>query len=236
MRSGNFDLKSLANYLHLTGQQVSKLAEKGKIPGRRVDGDWRFPRAEIHQWLERRIGQTDEVEELAEMENALQRSARADEQQAISIAQMLPPEAICTSLPAKTRSSAISAMVTLAANTGLLWDPEKMVEAVRAREEMHPTALENGVALLHPRQPMASILGQAFLALGRTSAGVPFGGSDGTLTDVFFLICSTSDGGHLRTLARLSRMIGADGFLGALREAPDAASAHALIAETESRL
>ncbi len=33
-----------------------------------------------------------------------------------------------------------------------------MAEAVRSREQMQPTALENGVALLHPRRPMAKIL------------------------------------------------------------------------------
>jgi PTS system nitrogen regulatory IIA component len=127
-------------------------------------------------------------------------------------------------------------MVELAAGTGLLWDPDKMVEAVRSREEMHPTALENGVALLHPRRPMASILGEPFLALGITRSGIPFGGSGGMLTDVFFLICSTEDRGHLRTLARLSRLIGAGGLLDPLRRAPDADSAHALLIETEEEL
>ena len=235
MPNDDFDIESLAAYLHLSPQQVARLADRGKLPGRKVAGQWRFSCAEIHHWLEERIGLSDE-DELVDVEGVLRSEEAAGTPEAISIAELLPCQAIEIPLKARTRNSVFTAMVDVAARTGWLWDPEKMVEAVRAREEMHPTALENGVALLHPRQPMASILGQAFLALGRTSAGVPFGGSDGTLTDVFFLICSTSDGGHLRTLARLSRMIGADGFLGALREAPDAASAHALIAETESRL
>jgi PTS system nitrogen regulatory IIA component len=127
-----------------------------------------------------------------------------------------------------------NAMVEVAARTGWLWDPEKMAQAVRAREEMYPTALDNGVALLHPRRPMANILGQPFLALGCTSTGIPFGGGRGGLTDVFFLICSVEDRGHLRALARLSRVIMADGFLEALRQAPDAKSAHRLIVDTEA--
>jgi PTS system nitrogen regulatory IIA component len=110
-----------------------------------------------------------------------------------------------------------------------------MLEAVRAREDMYPTSVEGGVALLHPRRPMPNVLGQAFLALGRTTAGIPFGGPGG-LTDVFFLICSVSDRSHLRTLARLSRVVSAPGFLAALRDAPGAQSAHRLVAETERNL
>jgi len=40
-----------------------------------------------------------------------------------------------------------------------------------------------GVALLHPRRPQASILGEAVLALGITGQGIPFGGTSG-LTDL----------------------------------------------------
>ena len=111
----------------------------------------------------------------------------------------------------------------------------QMPEAVKAREDMHSTALENGVALLHPRRPMAKILGQPFLALGCTSSGIPFGGAD-PLTDVFFLICSMEDRGHLRVLARLSRILTSPGFLNALHRVTDAAAAHQLIVETEEKL
>ena len=113
---------------------------------------------------------------------------------------------------------------------------DHLVEAVRSREKMHPTALENGVALLHPRRPMANLLGQAFIALGRTPAGIPFGDSEGTLTDVFFLICSIEDRGHLRALARLSRIITTPGFVERLRAAPDGRAIHQHIAETELQL
>ncbi len=58
----------------------------------------------------------------------------------------------------------------------------------------------------------------------------------GALTDLYFLICSTDDGGHLRVLARLSRLIGDAELLEALRQAPDAASARAVITQREARL
>jgi mannitol/fructose-specific phosphotransferase system IIA component (Ntr-type) len=56
------------------------------------------------------------------------------------------------------------------------------------------------------------------------------------LTDVFFLICSDSDQGHLRILARLSRLINCVDFLTELRACPDAQAAHELFLARERLL
>lgn len=231
----DFDLDSLAAYLHLTPQKVGRLADRGNLPGRKVAGQWRFSRAEIHHWLENRIGLADE-DELLNVEGVLRRGRGPEDAQEIVLADLLLPEAIAVPLLAKTRNSVITAMVNLAAATGYLWDPEKMAAAVRDREEMHPTAMDNGVAMLHPRRPMPTILGQPLLAFGRSASGIPFGGGFGNLTDLFFLICSVDDRGHLRTLARLARVLGLPGFLQSLRETPDASSARRLFADAERGL
>ena len=234
MSQDDFDIDSLATYLHLTPPQVGKLADRGKLPGRKVGGQWRFSQAEVHHWLEQRIGLSDGGE-LIQVEGVLRRAAGHGPTEDVSLAALLPVEGIAVPLAARTRNSVITGMVELAADTGLLWDPKAMADAVRAREDMHPTALEIGVALMHPRRPMAKILAQPLLALGRTASSIPFG-AGAPMTDIFFLICSTEDRGHLRILARLSRLLTVPGFLAALREAPDAKTAHRLIAETEITL
>jgi PTS system nitrogen regulatory IIA component len=74
------------------------------------------------------------------------------------------------------------------------------------------------------------------LAFGRTERGIPFASQRGLLTDLFFLVCSVDDSGHLRTLARLSRLIGSEGFLDELRAATDAQSVHDLVARREAEM
>lgn len=231
MAQDDFNIDRLAAYLHMMPATVLKLAERGKLPGRRIGGEWRFSAAEIHHWLEDRIGISGD-EELAQMEGALERATRTSSDE-ISIARLIPEDAIEAPLGARTRTSVISKMCMLAADTGLLWDADKMADAVRAREDMHSTALDNGVALLHPRRPMPSILEEAVLALGISPGGIPFG-SAGSLTDIFFLICSTSDHEHLQILARLSRIINDPDFLAAMRSVQSAAAAHRLIEEREA--
>jgi PTS system nitrogen regulatory IIA component len=234
MAQEDYDVDRLAEYLHMMPAAVVKLAERGKLPGRRVGGQWRFSAAEIHHWLEDRIGLSDD-EQLVHVEGALDRASTSVEPAEISIADLLSEEAIETPLNARTRGSVIARMTELAARTHLLWDPAQMAEAVRAREEMHSTALDNGVALLHPRRPMPAILAEAVLALGVTPRGIPFG-SGGSLTDIFFLICSTSDHEHLRILARLSRVINDQDFLAAVRAAKDAATLRRLIRDREAAI
>lgn len=231
MSTGDYDIDSLAAYLHLTAAQVRKMADRGRLPGRRIGGAWKFPAAEIHHWLEDSIGASDNDGELARVEGVLRQASPGAKD--ISIADALPLEAMAVPLNARTRKSVINRMVQLAATTGWLWDPDKMAEAVAAREKLHSTALDIGVALLHPRRPQPNILAQAFLAFGRTQQGIPFGDSRGRLTDVYFLILSTDDRGHLRTLARLSRLIGDPQLLEALRTAATAADVHQAIADHE---
>lgn len=234
MSSKDFDIDSLATYLHLTPAQVAKMAERGRLPGRKIGGQWRFSEADIHHWLEERIGAADD-EGLEQVESVLDRRA-GESRELVCIADLLPLEAIAVPLAARTNHSVIDKMTQLAANTGRLWDPEKMAAAVREREKLHPTALDIGVALLHPRRPLPGILAEPVLALGRTHQGIPFGGDRGDLTDVFFLICSTDDQVHLRTLARLSRLLSNSRFLEGIRAADDAVAAHAWITQLEEEL
>ncbi|MHC4472377.1 MAG: PTS sugar transporter subunit IIA [Planctomycetota bacterium] len=231
----DFDLDSLAAYLHLDPAKVRRMADRGKIPGRRVGGAWRFARAEIHHWLEERILDSDENER-ARLETVLERDAGPSEAEETTLEALLPVEAVAVPLAARTKASVISSMVDLAAGTGWLWDPDRMNEAVRQREDLLPTAVEGGVALLHPRRPLGSILGRPFLAFGRTEGGIPFGDPSGGLTDLFFLILSVDDRGHLRALARLGRLLGSPGLLDALREAEGADEARGILVERERDL
>jgi PTS system nitrogen regulatory IIA component len=62
MPNRDFDVDSLARYVHIAPAQVVKLAERGTMPGRKIGGQWRFSKAEIHHWLEERIGAADEAD------------------------------------------------------------------------------------------------------------------------------------------------------------------------------
>ena len=228
-----FDLSQLARYLHITPSQVEKMAERGRLPGRKIGGQWRFNEAEIHHWLEEQIGASDDSAELARVQKVVDRMT--DETHHRLVHEMCTPETIEVPLRARTRGSVIREMCQLVANSGLMWDANAMAEAVRNREQMHPTALDCGVALLHPRRPQTSILADSVVGLAISAAPIPFSDS-GHMTDVFFLICSYDDSSHLRNLARISRLIGTESLLDQLRDCQSAGEAWEHLRDAELAL
>ena len=226
------NVAQVATYLHLTPGQVIKMASRGVLPGRRVGGEWVFNQAEIHHWLEERIGASDS-DELSKVQEVIDRVTDHSSDRVLS--ELCTPETIAVPLNARTRGSVIRSMCELASKSGLMWDAPAMAEAVQARETMHPTALDCGVALLHPRRPQTSILADSVVALAISPTPLPFSDS-GHLTDIFFLICSYDDPSHLRILAKLSRLVSDSGMLEGLRECDSVADAWKCFQEAEQAL
>ena len=227
----DLDIPQLAEYLHLTPDQITKMVNRGNLPGRKIGGQWRFNEAEIHHWLEERIGLSD-PDELDRVQRVLHRTSVAVPQK---LREICTVDSIANPLEARTRGSVIRAMSNLAATSGMLWDAPAMAEAVAEREKLHPTALDNGVALLHPRRPQTSILAESVLALGICRAGLPFS-NRGQLTDIFFLICSYDDASHLRILAKLSRMVSDEAFLQAIRASETANETWLILKDAETAI
>src|ERR1700722_4159531 len=55
MGGDTMDVEQLAAYLRRDAREVGKLANRGRLPGHKVGGEWRFARAEINHWLESQI-------------------------------------------------------------------------------------------------------------------------------------------------------------------------------------
>ena len=61
------DLQQLAAYLQRDVREVSKLASRGHLPGKKVGGEWRFASSEINYWIETQMHAFTE-QELAALE------------------------------------------------------------------------------------------------------------------------------------------------------------------------
>ena len=51
-------IKQLADLLQLSERTVYRLANDGEIPGFKVGGSWRFPRARVDEWMEQQVEKT----------------------------------------------------------------------------------------------------------------------------------------------------------------------------------
>ncbi len=224
------DLDQLAAYLQRDAREVSKMASRGHLPGQKIGGEWRFASAEINYWISTQMPGYTEAE-LSKLETG---AGHLDDQPLV--ATLLGEATIALHLAASTKASVLRELVNLAEQSWQVYDPDALLEAIKQREEMSSTALENGVALPHPRRPNPGILGDSVVAFARTPSGIPFGGPRGALSDLFFLVCCRDHPTHLAVLARLSRLLLQPDFLAGLRAVQTPAETMQLIESAERDL
>lgn len=227
-----YTLDELARELGRDRREVEKLANRGRIPGRKVSGDWQFHSAEIAEWLENEMRGYSEPE-LAAIEET-QKSTDADAD--VPVSSLLHPDTVQVPLEARTKRSALESLVEVAGRTWQVWQPATVLKAVLDREVMFPTGFENGIAIPHPRNPLPEALGESVIAFGRTLSGIPFGARQGQLTDLFFLVLCRDTRTHLHVLARLGRLMQLGDFLDQLRAAEDSRTAYDVICRADEQI
>jgi PTS system nitrogen regulatory IIA component len=221
------DLQQLATFLGRDARELGKMANRGHLPGRKVGGEWRFAAAEIQNWVESEMpGWTEQ-----ELQGIDHISAAGFNP---IIASLIPRECIDLNFSARTKTSAIRALVTLADNSGRVWDTDAIRAAVERREELGTTAWPGGFATPHPHRRLPQVQGESVIAFARSPGGLPFGARG--MTDLFFLICCTDNRQHLRVLSRLSRILRRDGFVDELRAAEAPADVLRLLEAAEIAL
>ena len=225
-------LEQLAARLGRDRRELEKEVNRGRLPGQKVEGQWRFHSSEITQWLEMEMRDYSD-EELLVVEGA---QISADVEGGTPVSRLLHLETTEVPLEAKTKRSVLESLIEVAGRTWQVWQPATILQAVQDRESVFPTGYENGVAIPHPRSPQPDALGESIIAYGRTLSGIAFGAPKRSLTDIFFLVLCRDSRSHLLVLARLGRMLQLPGFVDELRSAPDPRSSYDVICDADRRL
>jgi nitrogen PTS system EIIA component len=227
-------IKELARMLGADARRLERMADRGELPCQKVAGKFRFNRAEITEWLQQNMA-TMHRDHLEEFEAGITAHRQVREDAPI-VTPLLRVEAMSPQLRSRSKSSTLRELVTLASNTGLVYDDKALLEAVQAREELCSTALEGGIAIPHPRRPLPYDIAESILVVARAGRGTVFGALDGELTNLFFLTASQDDHHHLHTLARLCRMLHDDNWVAQLRAAETAEDMVVLMKQRERDL
>ena len=103
---------------------------------------------------------------------------------AIALAELLDARHVTLTLRSRTAENAIRELVALLSANEQITEAAKFADQVIAREQANPSAVEAGVVFPHARTDLAQ---KILLAIGRKSAGVPFGLED-TRANLIFLI------------------------------------------------
>lgn len=228
-------LDSVANYLHLTREDIEQRVKDREIPFEKRGDKIIFRKSEIDQWASQRIlglpGQR-----LTAYHQKSTRSTQKILPHKTILPAMLQAGAVATGMTSKTKASVLRDLVTLAKNTGQLNDPQVLLDSLLAREELCSTGMPGGFALPHPRSHEAYLFETSFIVVGRPIQEIHFGAPDNLPTRLFFLICCQDDRLHLHTLARLCLLAQKTSLLNQLCEAPDATAMQDFLIAAEQEI
>lgn len=122
------------------------------------------------------------------------------------IQDILTGDLIIENLQATSKDGVVREFADLLAQAGKVRDGERLVRMLLEREAQCSTGIGDGVAIPHAK---SDAFAEMVVAFGRSGPGVDFQSLDGKPAHLFFLLLSPDDrpGDHLKTLARISRLL-----------------------------
>ena len=152
----------------------------------------------------------------------------------MKIMDFLNKKAITADLKATDKDGVIKELVELLANAGDIDNKEEMIKAVLAREGLGSTGIGQGIGIPHAKTPNVKSLVAAF---GLSQKGVNFDSLDGEPVHIFFLLVAPEEsaGPHLKSLARISRMLKDKYFRDLLKKAKDEKEVLHIIQEEDAK-
>lgn len=151
----------------------------------------------------------------------------------MTLTQILQPTCVKVPLEGKDKKSAITELVDLLDDNGLLLDRDVVLEAVLMREQTRSTGIGSGIAIPHGK---CNAVKELIMAVGIASEPIDFASVDEKPVGIIILLASPSDqtGPHIQALAQISRLMLDEPFKQKLEKATSSEEAYELLSSKES--
>jgi mannitol/fructose-specific phosphotransferase system IIA component (Ntr-type) len=103
---------------------------------------------------------------------------------AITLTDLLDEKQVILGLRSRKAPNALREIIELLAQDGKIDNPEAFFEKVLAREQAHPSVVENSAVFPHARTDLVE---EIVVGIGRSRAGIPFG-HNGVRAHLIFVI------------------------------------------------
>lgn len=186
-------VKNVAELLNISEKTVYRWIEERKLPGYRLSGQYRFNRAELLEWA------------TAERINASPRLFQEPESQGEplpKLSEALEAGGIYYRVAGTNKPAVLRSVIEILRIPDKV-DREFLFQVLLAREALESTAIGDGIAVPHFRNPLVLHLSRPTVGLCFLEKPVDFGALDGMPVQALFTILSPTVKAHLHLLARL---------------------------------
>jgi PTS system nitrogen regulatory IIA component len=187
-------VKDAARLLNVSEKTIYRWIKQGSIPAYRLNEQYRFNRAELLEWAtSRRISLSPEIFREEEFETA----------SLPHLTEALRAGGIYYRIGGSDKASVLHNVVETMRLPAEV-DREFLFEVLLAREALGSTAIGEGIAIPHVRNPVILHLERPMVTVCFLERAVDFGALDGKPVNVLFTLISPTVRAHLHLLSRLS--------------------------------
>lgn len=190
-------VRDAARVLDVSERTVYRWIEQGVLPAYRVNEQYRFSRAELLEWAtSRRVNVSAEI--FAEPESAAAPLA--------GLADALRVGGIFYRVDGADKAAVLRSVVEILRLPEEV-DREFLFQVLLARESLGSTAIGDGIAIPHVRNPVVLHIEQPSVTLCFLENPIQFGALDNQPVNTLFTIVSPTVRSHLHILSRLAFLL-----------------------------
>ncbi|MBN2724831.1 MAG: PTS sugar transporter subunit IIA [Deltaproteobacteria bacterium] len=203
-------VSEIAEYLKVSERTIQRMIKAGDLPSAKISGQLRFVKAIIDDWI------------LAKM-TTVKKSNLVDvidtAKKVHSLVELIPVNHIVLNLKSGSVGDILRQLVSVLEQTGEIKNSEDFIRTLIQREEMMSTAVENGIALPHPRTPEKTGIDKNLVVIGICPEGTDFNSLNGAKSYIFALLAACDTTSHLRLMAKISYFLRTEGTVEAMKAA-----------------
>jgi PTS system nitrogen regulatory IIA component len=187
-------MRDVSRFLNVPEATIVRWIKQRGLPSLYFGGQYRFHRAELLEWAT-----ANHVQVSPELFDRIE----SDAEPLPSIVTALEAGGVFHNVACGDKLSALKAVVELLPLPDGI-DRAMLLQLFMARETLASTAIGDGIALPHVRNPIVLNVSQPMIAVCFLAQPIDFGALDGRPVHVLFSLISPTMRTHLQLLARLS--------------------------------
>ena len=187
-------IRDVTKFLDVSESTVTRWIKRRGLPTQHVGGQYRFNRAELLEWAT-----ANQIKVSLQIFDQLE----ADSQPIPTLTEALESGGVFYGLHDTDKQGALRALVEVLPLPEEI-DRELVLRLFLAREASASTAIGDGIAIPHVRNPIVLRVSRPTITLAFLERPVDFGALDGQPVHVLFSMISPTNRSHLQLLSRLS--------------------------------